>query len=62
MTLTESFRPLLTRSEAAKMTGLKPYYLDMLRVREVVRTYAMLGGRKHLFYRDELLKHLNLKT
>ena len=31
-------------------------------LREVVRTYAMLGGRKHLFYRDELLKHLNLKT
>lgn len=62
MTLTEpKCPPLLSRQAASEMTGLDERYLDKLRRLHKVRTYLMLGGGKHLFYRDELLEHLGLK-
>ncbi len=57
-----TFPPLLTRTAAAKMTGLSPRYMDRLRHAGAVRTYETIGGGKHLFYRDELLNYLKLLT
>lgn len=53
--------PLLTRSQAAELTGVSGKYLDKLRKNGAVRVYTMVGGRQHRFYRDELFKHLGLK-
>lgn len=52
--------PLLTRSQAAELTGVSGKYLDKLRKSGAVRVYTMLGGRQHRFYRDDLMKHLGL--
>lgn len=52
--------PLLTRAQAAELTGVSGKYLDKLRKNGAVRVYTMVGGRQHRFYRDELLKHLGL--
>ena len=52
--------PLLTRSQAAELTGMNAKYLDSLRRKGVVRVYTMLCGTSHRFYRDDLLEHLGL--
>jgi excisionase family DNA binding protein len=48
---------LITRKQAAELTGLDEKYFDRLRRREVLRTYRTLGGL-HRFYRDEVLEHI----
>ena len=53
--------PLLTRAQAAELTGVSGKYLDKLRKNGAVRVYTMLGGRQHRFYRDNLMEHLGLK-
>lgn len=55
------YPPLLTISQAARLTGMSQKYLGKLRANNVVRVYTMVGGRTHRFYRDDLLDHLGLK-
>lgn len=52
---------LLSLSEAAELTGLSTKYIAKLRRAEVIKTYRMLGGR-HKYYRDDLLKHVGIKS
>ena len=53
--------PLLSLSQAVAMTGLSEDYIAKLRLAGAIRTYPMMGGTKHRYYRDELLKHVGLK-
>lgn len=57
---TKEYPPLLTRTQAAELTGMNKRYLDKLRYAGVVRVYKMLGGTEHRYYRDDLLKHFGL--
>ena len=57
----EEYPPMLTRSQAAELTGLSAKYLDKLRLNNAVRVYTLVGGSQHRFYRDELLEHVGLK-
>jgi hypothetical protein len=53
------FPLLLTRSQAAAMTGLSYQFFDQLRKANVLRIYTSPGGR-HRYYRDELVEHFKL--
>ena len=57
---THEYPPLLTRGQAAEITGMNKRYLDKLRKSGTLRVYKMLGGNEHRFYRDDLLKHFGL--
>tara|TARA_Y100001973_G_C5178512_1_gene323488 strand:- start:1299 stop:1502 length:204 start_codon:yes stop_codon:yes gene_type:complete len=56
----KEYPPLLTRMQAAELTGMNKRYLDKLRYAGILRVYKMLGGREHRYYRDDLLKHFGL--
>ena len=58
--MVNEYSPLLTRGQAAEMTGMNKRYLDKLRKSGAVRVYKMVGGVEHRFYRDDLLKHFGL--
>jgi hypothetical protein len=49
---------LLSKAEAAEMTGLNKQYLDKLRKTNEVAVYVTKGGH-HKFYRDSLIEHIN---
>ena len=48
---------LLTRKQAAELTGLDERYFDRLRRAGRIRSYKTLGGL-HRLYRDEVLEHI----
>ncbi len=51
--------PLLTVTQAAKMTGLSDKYIHKLRKAGVIKSYKLLGGT-HRYYRDNLKEHFGL--
>lgn len=53
----DQFPILLTRKDAARLTGLDEKYFDRLRLAGTLRTYRTLGGQ-HRFYRSEVLAHI----
>ena len=55
-----SWPPLLTASEASKMTGLPVKYIQKLRRAGAIKSYLMSGGTVHRYYRDTLREHLGL--
>jgi len=57
---TQEYPPLLTRGQAAELTGMSKRYLDKLRNAGTLRVYKMLGGREQRYYRDDLAKHFGL--
>jgi excisionase family DNA binding protein len=57
---TQEYPPLLTRGQAAELTGMSKRYLDKLRNAGTLRVYKMLGGREHRYYREDLEKHFGL--
>lgn len=57
---TQEYPPLMTRTQAAELTGMSKRYLDKLRNAGTLRVYKMLGGREHRYYRDDLLQHFGL--